>query len=188
MGEDRKTGKKGFTKGGSPLMGRLFSINPGGFKVETALGGFTDFPFFYCRNRPTPYGIRLAGRCSTILHPNLHPQGVCGCGASWAKSKKAPQRVDFLAFAPLPGCVWSSPFCPPAEVSGREVAGRGSGQRKSTQLPGCDQIPFLRFLGRVRDGLLGKKPIPLNPTHSKKAPAGWRGLSFLIRFIFRRTG
>ncbi len=88
--------------------------------------------------------------------------------------KKPPNGWTFCAFAPLPGCVWSSPFCPPAEVSGRKVAGRGSGQRKSTQLPGCDQIPFLRFLERVRENFLARS-FPAQPHSFQKSPRRMAG-------------
>ena len=88
--------------------------------------------------------------------------------------KKSPNGWTFCAFAPLPGRVWSSPFCPPAEVSGREVAGRGSGRGKSTQLPGCDQIPFLRFLERVRENFLARS-FPAQPHSFQKSPRRMAG-------------
>ena len=88
--------------------------------------------------------------------------------------KKPPNGWTFCAFAPLPGCVWSSPFCPPAEVSGREVVGRGSGRGKSTQLPGCDQIPFLRFLERVRENFLARS-FPAQPHSFQKSPRRMAG-------------
>ena len=62
----------------------LLSPASGGFKVETALGGFTDFPFFYCRNRLSAYGIRFTSRCPTILHPNLRPNSS---GHLWRRPK-----------------------------------------------------------------------------------------------------
>ena len=77
LGRRPKNGNKGvWQKGKFPDRSIVFH-KPGGFKVETALGGFADFPFFYCRNRLSAYKIRFTSRCSTILHPNLPPQGAC---------------------------------------------------------------------------------------------------------------
>ena len=135
---------------------------------------FHAIPLFYHRNRLSAYKIRFTSRCSTILHPNLLPQGRAAMGILGEKQKKPPNGWTFCAFAPLPGCVWSSPFCPPAEVSGREVAGRGSGRGKSTQLPGCDQIPFLRFLERVRENFLARS-FPAQPHSFQKSPRRMAG-------------
>ena len=92
LGRRPKNGNKGVWQKGK-FSDRLFILyKPGGFKVETALGGFADFPFFYCRNRLSAYKIRFTSRCSTILHPNLPPQGACGCGASWAKAENGKRK------------------------------------------------------------------------------------------------
>ena len=99
-----------------------------------------------------------------LLPKSPHAVWYTACGSMFDNSSSQP--------APSRGC-WANPnsrdishfrLCmnfpvlPPAEVSGRKVAGRGSGREKSTQLPGCDQIPFLRFLGRVRGGEQVKRP------------------------------
>ncbi len=44
------------------------------------------------RNRPMPQGIRLAGRCSTILHPNLHPQGACCARGILGEGRKREKK------------------------------------------------------------------------------------------------
>ena len=38
---------------------------------------FHGIPLFYRRNRLSAYKIRFTSRYSTILHPNLPPQGAC---------------------------------------------------------------------------------------------------------------